>query len=80
MRHAIEALLGVSERPDDDYNFFRDRWMKGTCDWILQEPILLKWLNGSNESRVLWLHALPASGKSIMASPSICHLNAFPAP
>ncbi len=64
----IETILAVSEGPDDDYNFFRSRWMPGTCEWILTEPAFAVWMRNTSTSRILWLNALPASGKSILSS------------
>ncbi|KAL8781299.1 MAG: hypothetical protein Q9213_006074 [Squamulea squamosa] len=70
----VETLLAVSEKPEDDYLFFRDRWMPGTCQWILLHPLFNDWLRESSSSGVLWLHALPASGKSILSSYIIDYL------
>ncbi|KAL8764802.1 MAG: hypothetical protein Q9209_007873 [Squamulea sp. 1 TL-2023] len=70
----VETLLAVSEKPEDDYLFFRDRWMPGTCQWILLHPLFNDWLRESSSSSVLWLHALPASGKSILSSYVIDYL------
>ena len=70
----VETLLAVSEKPEDDYLFFRDHWMPGTCEWILLQPLFNDWLRESSSSSVLWLHALPASGKSILSSYVIDYL------
>ncbi|KAM7210541.1 hypothetical protein V8F06_014077 [Rhypophila decipiens] len=68
-------LFGLSEPCDADYIFFRDRWTPGTCNWILQEPSLVKWINGpTDSSSLLWIHGLPGSGKSILSSYVIDHL------
>ncbi|KAF2402677.1 hypothetical protein EJ06DRAFT_519719 [Trichodelitschia bisporula] len=75
--HRLKALLAVDASPEDDYDFFRDRWMEGTCEWILQEPIFGEWLEQRQSHvrcAVLWLHALPASGKSVLASFIINHV------
>lgn len=71
--HKLECLLAVSESPDDDYIFFLERWMSGTCEWIHSTKIFSTWLQDSKASGVLWLHALPASGKSIMSACLIRH-------
>ena len=70
----VESLLAVSEKPEDDYLFFRSHWMPGTCEWILLQPLFNDWLRESSSSSVLWLHALPASGKSILSSYVIDYL------
>ena len=71
----LETLLAVSENHQDDLEFFRKRWTPGTCDWILFNAPFKKWVDESEESpTMLWLHALPASGKSILSSFLINHL------
>lgn len=71
----LETLLVVSENHKDDLEFFRRRWTAGTCDWILSNPAFNKWFDGNEKStQLLWLHALPASGKSILSSFIINHL------
>jgi hypothetical protein len=36
----FEEYLSVPESPDGDYNFFRDHWTSGTCNWILSHEAL----------------------------------------
>src|SRR5271155_3327421 len=51
----VESILGISELPDVDYIFFRDRWVQGTCGWILENPAYLSWLRDSgSKPRMLW--------------------------
>lgn len=70
----VEKLFADSQSSEDDLGFFRQRWMPGTCDWILSEPGFKLWLEETSESRVAWLNARPASGKSILASHIINHI------
>lgn len=66
---ALEAILAISEPPDVDYIFFRDRWAAGTCEWILQNASYLDWLHSpSVKPQILWLHGGAASGKSVLSS------------
>ncbi|CAN9375787.1 unnamed protein product [Alternaria alternata] len=65
---ALEALLSIQDPPSDDYSFFHDQWMPGTCEWILQEKMFRNWMEDTTQSSILWLHALPASGKSVLSS------------
>ena len=64
----VEDLLAVHETPQNDCSFFRDRWTPDTCGWILSEPLFQAWADQSNPASILWLHALPASGKSVLCS------------
>jgi len=70
----LEALLAVSETYQDDLSFFRARWTTGTCEWVLSNTFFNQWMNKSNRTAMLWLHALPGSGKSILSSFVIDHL------
>ena len=70
---AIEKLFAGSQTTEDDFFFFRQRWMPGTCEWILSEPTFRLWLEETPESRVAWLNAPPASGKSILSTYIINH-------
>lgn len=71
----IEKLFAIGEVPEDDFSFFRRRWMRGTCDWLLSEPEIKLWLDDTtSDSRVAWLSAPPASGKSILSTHIISHL------
>ncbi|CAL8581634.1 hypothetical protein XPA_007322 [Xanthoria parietina] len=65
----VVTLLAVSETPRDDYEFFRDRWMPGSCEWIFSRPDFLSWLHDTaSASRVLWVNGLPGCGKSVLSS------------
>lgn len=74
--NVVEKLFAGSPNPEDDLEFFRQRWMPGTCDWVLSEPAYQLWLEETSESRVAWLNAPPASGKSVLASHIIHHVRA----
>ena len=71
----VGKLFAIDEVPEDDFNFFRRRWMPGTCDWLLAEPDIKLWLDDTTpDSRIAWLSAPPASGKSILSTHVISHL------
>ena len=71
----IGMLLAVSEPPDVDYVFYRDRWVPTTCGWILEHKLFQQWVDDPNaKARVLWLHGIAASGKSVLSSFIIDHL------
>lgn len=71
----VETLLAVSEPPDTDYVFFRDRWAPNTCDWILDQKAFVEWMQSeTGASRILWLYGPAASGKSVLSSYIINHL------
>ncbi|KAF2435949.1 NACHT and WD domain protein [Tothia fuscella] len=69
--HDLKAMLAISELPDMDYIFFRDRWTLGTCEWIQETGPYLEWLDkgsAAHQHRLLWLHGGAGSGKSILSS------------
>ncbi|KAL8788977.1 MAG: hypothetical protein Q9213_001386 [Squamulea squamosa] len=71
----FESLLGVRENHQEDLDFFVKRWTTGTCSWILSHPTFKEWVrDGEGSPTMLWLHALPGSGKSILSSFIINHL------
>ncbi|KAL8819163.1 MAG: hypothetical protein Q9223_002339 [Gallowayella weberi] len=71
----MQYLLGPHENHQDDFEFFRKRWTIGTCDWILSHVSFREWATDEDGSpTMLWLHALPGSGKSILSSFIIKHL------
>lgn len=37
----IEALLNICEAPKDDLEYFLDRWIEGSCEWILKNKNFL---------------------------------------
>ncbi|KAI4262525.1 MAG: hypothetical protein L6R42_002303 [Xanthoria sp. 1 TBL-2021] len=77
MKH-VETLLAVSEIPGDDYEFFRDRWMPGSCEWVFSRPGFLSWLHDTTSaSRILWVNGLPGCGKSVLSSFIIGQLHAM---
>lgn len=68
-------FLAVPDMPDKDYNFFRDRWMPGTCAWIIHNEAFNLWVSDKyRKPRLLWVHGNAASGKSILSSFIVDHL------
>ncbi|GFP56267.1 protein SERAC1 [Trichoderma asperellum] len=71
----FNEYLSVPESPDGDYNFFHDRWMPGTCSWIISHEAFAGWVDDTQlKPRVLWINGMAASGKSILSSFIIDHL------
>ena len=42
--------------------------MEGTYQWLAKDPRFTMWLNGKPSSSILWIHAPPGAGKSILCS------------
>ena len=65
----LKTLLAITELPDIDYIFFRDRWMRGTNEWLLDNEVYLNWVHAHNSApSLLWLNGGAATGKSVLSS------------
>lgn len=65
----VERVLAVSSSPQDDHDYFRSRWMPGSCEWIFVRPKFHSWLEDcSNCSRIISIHRVPGCGKSILSA------------
>ena len=72
--HVASAFLAVSSLSlERDFDFFLSRQSPATCDWILQSAEFKVWMEGPQQS-ILWMHAKPGTGKSVLASHLIRHL------
>lgn len=72
--HKIESLLAVKTNPEEDYQALRDRWTPGTCEGLLKNRTFTAWLQKTDAAGILWMHAGPGRGKSILSSFLINHL------
>ncbi|KAL9059037.1 MAG: hypothetical protein Q9162_001425 [Coniocarpon cinnabarinum] len=70
------TLLGISEAPEDDLNFYYDRRMADTCSWVLSDAKFLDWMQHKSSSQTLWISGPPGSGKSILSSFLVKHFRA----
>jgi hypothetical protein len=71
----LEAFFAITDLSDTDYIFFRDRWTPGTCEWVLENPAFVRWLDPiAGGPQLLWLHGPGGSGKSVLASFIVNHL------
>ena len=45
-----------------------DRYSPGTCAWLFKHENYQKWYESASKPSILWVHAPPGSGKSILCS------------
>ena len=64
----VEKLFTNNQGLEDDFTLLQQRWMPCTCEWILSEPTFKLWLEIASGSRIAWLDAPPASGKSVLST------------
>ncbi|KAF8250377.1 hypothetical protein K440DRAFT_541500 [Wilcoxina mikolae CBS 423.85] len=48
---------------------------EGTGSWFLENPVFTEWLDKGDRG-LMWLHAIPGAGKTVLASSIINHLTA----
>ena len=73
----IEAVLGIHESTEDDLNTIRSRVIEGTCQWISRRSEFVEWVEAPEtpgNPRAFWLIGLPATGKTVLTSIIINHL------
>lgn len=70
----LASRLGGMLQETDDLDFFAEKRMHGSCEWLLDEPVLAKFLQDPEKSHVLWCTGRPGSGKSVFASSVVHHL------
>ena len=70
----VEAVLSQHHTPEDDLDAALEQRSSGPCEWLLSDPAFIDWAQPTTFSQVLWLHARPGSGKSILCSFLIDHV------
>lgn len=71
----VEQLFIIpNQGSEDDFAALRQRWMPGTCEWVLSALAFKRWLENASGSRIAWLNAPPASGKSVLSTYIISHV------
>ncbi|KAK5097145.1 hypothetical protein LTS08_007166 [Lithohypha guttulata] len=71
----VSYYLGVEGAPEDDHNWFADKRVHGTCEFVLEHDAFTSWLeDNSGKVAVLWCHGKAGSGKSVTTSYIINHL------
>ena len=63
---------GVLEIVQEKYNYFSERMLEGTGNWIKEEPLFKAWVE--EEEPILWIFGGPGAGKSFLSSKVISHL------
>ena len=63
----LRLWLQPPEEVGEEYVIQTSRRWPATCQWITQKQMYSHWMSG-NESSILWFHARPGAGKSVLAS------------
>ncbi|KAI8948085.1 hypothetical protein F4801DRAFT_592075 [Xylaria longipes] len=71
----IQDLFRNVPSTEPDYDAIRRSWIPDTCEWFLDEKEFISWLDPSSlDPAVLWYTAPPATGKSVLSTFVIDHL------
>uniref|UniRef100_A0A8H7K4T2 Prion-inhibition and propagation HeLo domain-containing protein n=1 Tax=Bionectria ochroleuca TaxID=29856 RepID=A0A8H7K4T2_BIOOC len=54
--------------PTEFYQEALQKKVNGTCDWFLNRPAFLNWLNASAPRNLLWVHAPAGFGKTVLCA------------
>ncbi|RFU75207.1 ankyrin repeat domain-containing 52 [Trichoderma arundinaceum] len=75
-RRELHAWI-VRHPPNEIYEDAIQRRLAGTCEWILERPILTEWLSfpkGPETSRFLWINGPAGFGKTVLCARIVQHL------
>ncbi|KAI0490672.1 hypothetical protein F4859DRAFT_520389 [Xylaria cf. heliscus] len=65
----LRKILGVTDNIEEENDYFTERVMQGSCQWLLRKKGFTDWLSTShNSSQILWITGPPGSGKSVLSS------------
>jgi len=73
----VAAIFGIRDQPEEELNSIRSKTMAGTCRWMTQRSEYLHWIERTDEAqkpKTFWLVGLPATGKTVLTSVVIDHL------
>ncbi|KAI0107446.1 hypothetical protein GGR51DRAFT_570813 [Nemania sp. FL0031] len=65
----LRKILGITDSIEEENDYFTERIMQGSCQWLLRRKGVTEWLSTSRDSsQILWITGPPGSGKSILSS------------
>lgn len=73
----LESFLKLRDMLEEDLTLQSEFKMPESCEWLINKPQFLSWKAGDAAS-IFWLTGRPATGKSVLSSHVIDHLNSMP--
>lgn len=70
----LEKFLGARDTIFEDLEYFSEKQMTLSCEWIVEEPAYFSFVNNASASGILWCTGPPGYGKSVLCSSVINHL------
>ncbi len=69
MAESVFRWLSAGEDLQEEYlHKLSDYRLPGTCNWLLQDPLIDTWIEGDGGDPVLWVTGIPGAGKSYLCS------------
>lgn len=69
----LDAFLGTTATPEDDYMDVDHLRVSGSCEWIMKKSKYREWQESAN-TRFYWISAKPATGKTFLSGKIVHHL------
>jgi WD40 repeat protein len=69
----LDAFLGISATPEDDFMDVDHLRMGGSCEWIMRKSKYQEWQESAN-TQFYWISAKPATGKTVLSGMVVHHL------
>ncbi|KAM0450829.1 hypothetical protein ACHAPV_004140 [Trichoderma viride] len=73
----LGSFLKLTDILEEDLTLQSELKMPESCEWLINKPQFLSWEAGDSAG-IFWLTGRPATGKSILSSHVIDHLNSMP--
>ncbi|KAI1423684.1 hypothetical protein F5Y12DRAFT_517419 [Xylaria sp. FL1777] len=65
----LRKILGIADNIEEENDYFTEKIMQGSCQWLFRKKGLTEWLSTSpTSSQILWITGPPGSGKSVLSS------------
>lgn len=65
----LNALLGVNDHSEENYEQLYSCRVEGSCEWITQRQAFRRWIDDEHpDPPVYWMSAKPGAGKSVLSA------------
>jgi pimeloyl-ACP methyl ester carboxylesterase len=73
----LESFFKLRDVLEEDLTLQSELKMPESCEWLINKPQFLSWKAG-DAANIFWLIGRPATGKSVLSTHVIDHLNSMP--
>ena len=75
-RRVLESHLGGTDATMDYFLDVNNMRVDGSCEWLLRKDTFRHW-HDSTDSKLYWISAKPATGKTVLSGKAIQHLTSL---